>query len=111
MTALAESVPEVIATHESLFRASLRRFLRHRLAIVGAALILAIAGIAILLPFVVHLDPITPSIGTLRLPPGPRFPLGTDLSGRDVWARVVFGARISLLVGFGAVALYVTLGT
>ncbi len=35
-----------------------------------------------------------------------RTSLGTDVSGRDVWARVLYGGRTSIIVGFGAVALY-----
>ncbi|MBI3089635.1 MAG: ABC transporter permease [Candidatus Tectomicrobia bacterium] len=43
-------------------------------------------------------------------PPSPRHPLGTDLLGRDVLSRVIYGARISLLVGFGAELVAVVLG-
>ena len=44
-------------------------------------------------------------------PPSAQHLLGTDRSGRDVWARVVYGARTSLVVGLGAVAIYVVIGT
>ena len=44
-------------------------------------------------------------------PPSSAHPLGTDTSGRDVLARLALGARTSLIVGFGAVAVYVTIGT
>jgi peptide/nickel transport system permease protein len=107
------SPPQVaIAPHESLARAATRRFLRHRLAIVGLILVGAIALLAavgpILLPnpyfadILSHRPPAPPS--TLHL-------LGTDTSGRDVLARVVLGARTSLIVGFGAVAVYLGIGT
>ena len=46
-----------------------------------------------------------------RQPPSPEHILGTDVSARDVWARVLYGARTSILVGFGAVALYLVIGT
>ena len=43
--------------------------------------------------------------------PAPAHLLGTDRSGRDVWAGSLFGARTSLIVGLGAVAIYVIIGT
>ena len=43
--------------------------------------------------------------------PAPLHPLGTDVSGRDVWSRVLYGGRTSVIVGFGAVALYLIIGT
>ena len=102
----------VAAEHESLLRAATRRFLRHRLALVGTGIVIVIALIAILGPlvqpdpyfadFISHKPPAPPSAGHL---------LGTDTSGRDVAARVALGARTSLIVGFGAVAVYVTIGT
>ena len=46
-----------------------------------------------------------------RQPPSAAHILGTDVSARDVWARVLYGARTSILVGFGAVALYLIIGT
>ena len=68
-------------------------------------------AIAIFLPLIVPLDPLKTDYGAIRQPPGPGHPLGADLSGRDILARVVHGTRISLIVGFGAVALYLIVGT
>jgi peptide/nickel transport system permease protein len=81
------------------------------MAIVGLTILAVVAGIAIFLPLVVPLDPTTTDYQNIRGAPGPNHIFGGDLAGRDVWARVVYGTRISLLVGFGAVALYVTFGT
>ncbi len=52
-----------------------------------------------------------PDYGNIRQPPSAEHPLGGDISGRDVWARVVHGARVSLIAGFGAMAVFVTIGT
>jgi peptide/nickel transport system permease protein len=100
-----------LADHETLARAAVRRFLRHRLAILGSILVVVIAAIAVIGPFVLpdpffadfisHPPPAAPTAGHL---------LGTDTSGRDVLARVALGARTSLVVGFGAVATYVAIG-
>jgi peptide/nickel transport system permease protein len=101
----------VVAQHETLLRRSVRRFLRHRLAVVGLVVLAAIFAIAIGLPLVVTLDPTGTDYGAIRQPPGPEHILGADLSGRDVWSRVVHGTRISLVVGFGAVSLFILIGT
>jgi peptide/nickel transport system permease protein len=111
MSALAEPRQVVAFEHESLARQSIRRFLRHRLAIVGVVILLAIVAIAVFLPLLVPLDPLATDYGAIRQPPGEGHLLGADLSGRDILARVVHGTRISLIVGFGAVALYMAVGT
>lgn len=111
MSAIAEPAQIALVAHESLTRQALRRFLRHRLATIGVLILVIIFAVAILLPILTPLDQLTTDYGAIRQPPGPGHVLGADLSGRDVWARVVHGTRISLLVGFGAVALYITIGT
>jgi peptide/nickel transport system permease protein len=113
MSALAETEARQIVSgdHESLARQAVRRFLRHRLAIIGLVILAVIFAVAIFLPIVVTLDPTKTDYGAIRQPPGGEHVLGADLSGRDVFARVVHGTRISLLVGFGAVGLYIVIGT
>jgi peptide/nickel transport system permease protein len=117
MSAVADGgrqpIPAQIALvpHETLAKAALRRFFRHRLAMIGLAILVFVAGVAIFLPFIVPLDATKVDYTNIRGIPGPDHLLGGDLSGRDVWSRVVFGTRVSLLVGFGAVALYVAVGT
>jgi peptide/nickel transport system permease protein len=111
-TAAASPAQIALAEHESLARATLRRFFRHRLAIVGTGLVFIIAVLAIFGPFVLP-DPFFADIlsGRPPAPPSAHHLLGTDTSGRDVLARVVLGARTSLIVGFGAVAVYIAIGT
>jgi peptide/nickel transport system permease protein len=113
MSADAEIRPRQIVggAHESLVRQAVRRFIRHRLAIVGVVILAVIVVTAVVAPIFLPLDPIKTDYGAIRHPPGGGHPLGADLSGRDVLARVVHGTRISLVVGFGAVALYMIVGT
>lgn len=92
------------------------RFLRlHRLAAVGAFIVIAFLVLGALAPWVAPKDPnaISPQDG-LRVP-SREFLLGTDYLGRDLLSRIIFGARISLLVSFSAVSLAaaggVSLGT
>jgi peptide/nickel transport system permease protein len=114
LTAAADASTAVqiaIATHEGLLRQAARRFLRHRLAIVGTIVLLAVAATAIFLPVFVSLDPFATDYTAIRAAPNAQHLLGADLAGRDVLARVVYGTQVSLLVGFGAVAIYVVIGT
>jgi peptide/nickel transport system permease protein len=89
---------------------ALRRFMRHRLALIGSVVTIIIILAAIFAPLVARQSPIAIDISQIGQGPGHGHLLGTDQSGRDVWARVVYGARTSLTVGFGAVALYVLIG-
>ena len=103
---------QVVLEHVTPLRAATRRFLRHRLAIVGVFVVIAIVLLAILAPLLTAWEPnkIDFTIGS-RKPPSSVHLLGTDVSGRDIWARLLYGARTSTFVGFGAVALYLVIGT
>ncbi len=113
MSAVVETTARQIVAgeQEGRGRRTARRFLRHRLAVIGLVTLAVIVAIAVFLPYLIPLDPIKTDYGAIRQPPGPGHILGADLSGRDIFARVVHGTRISLVVGFGAVALYMLVGT
>ena len=76
----------------------------------SVVVIVLIAGAAIGAPLVAHHDPLAIDLRSQLLPPSGTHWLGTDVQGRDVWARLVFGARISLSVGVFSQAIALTLG-
>ncbi len=104
---------QVVASDQvSPRRAALRRFLRYRLASVGVVMLSAIVLMAILAPVLTPWPPNYVDFDTgARQAPSAAHILGTDVSGRDIWARVLYGGRTSTIVGFGAVALYLVIGT
>ena len=79
----------------------------------GVAVIALLAVVAVLAPLVAPYDPVAQGDLTTDafLPPSPEHWLGTDQFGRDVLSRIIHGARISLTIGFVAVALAVVLGS
>ena len=94
-------------------RRAWRRFRRHKLALVSAVLMILLIFVAFpLAPVVAPIHPHRIEIKEIGLAPGEDgHLLGTDLTGRDVWSRVVYGGRVSMSVGIVAVALFVTIGT
>jgi peptide/nickel transport system permease protein len=92
-------------------RLALRRFRRNRLAVVSLALLGLFALLALLAPVIAPYDPIKPDVKAIGKPPSLAHLLGTDESGRDVLSRLLHGARVSLSVGFVAVAIYIGIGT
>jgi peptide/nickel transport system permease protein len=110
-TAAGAGTPaDVIVARESRLRGGVRRFVRHRLAVTGVVLLVIVVLFAVFGPFIFP-DPYHIELADLSQPPSTAHVLGTDQSGRDVAARVATGARTSLIVGFGAVAVYVVIGT
>ena len=101
------------ATASSQWRSAWRGFRRHRQAAVGLFLMGALCLAALLAPYLAPYDPNAQGdiVATRYLAPSWAHPLGTDRFGRDVLSRVLFGARISLSIGFLAVGIAVTLGT
>lgn len=86
------------------------RFRRHRLALVGAVIMGFLVGLAVFGPMLLDLDPYKVDLRAYRKPPSAEHLLGTDAAGRDVLARLVYGARVSLSVGLVAVGIATTLG-
>jgi len=87
-----------------------RRFLRHRLALAGAVVISLIVLAALFAPLLAPHDPNHVEIMSAREGPSFQYLLGTDLVGRDVLSRLIYGARVSLSVGLLAVGMYVIIG-
>jgi len=88
----------------------LRRLRRNRLAMAGLAIILVFIAMAAFAPWVATHDPLRSSFGQRLQPPSAEHWLGTDELGRDVFSRMVYGARISLRIGFIAVAIGILVG-
>ncbi len=86
-----------------------QRLRRNRMAMVGAAIVLAMFLFAMLASLIGR-DPGAIDIANRLQPPGLDYPLGTDDLGRDVLVRILYGARISLLVGFVAVGIATFIG-
>jgi peptide/nickel transport system permease protein len=89
---------------------SWRRFRRHRLALIGLAILLALVVVCALAPVVFPLKPDAVDLRAYQKPPSVAHWLGTDSSGRDVLSRLIYGGRVSLSVGLVAVGIYVALG-
>jgi len=83
---------------------------RNRLAIVGGAIVVCLALLAVLASFIAPWDPNKPDVKLILDPPSARHLFGTDQLGRDVLSRMLFGARVSLAVGFVSVGIAATIG-
>jgi peptide/nickel transport system permease protein len=95
---------------ESPARRALRRLLARKGAVVGIIVISAFILFAVLAPWIMPYDPITTSWALVRKPPSALHWFGTDDLGRDVLARVIFGARASLLAGAISVGIALSIG-
>ena len=97
-------------TRSSFFRDIFwRRLSRNRMALAGGTIVVCMFALALLAPLVAR-DPGAIDIARRLQSPSWVFPLGTDDLGRDVLARIFYGARISLLVGFVAVGISTLIG-
>lgn len=89
----------------------LQRFLHHRLAVASAIFLLLLLLLSFpLAPVLTPADPDRIDLKAIGIAPSLAHPLGTDMTGRDLWSRLVYGGRVSLSVGVVAVSIYVTLG-
>jgi ABC-type dipeptide/oligopeptide/nickel transport system permease subunit len=88
----------------------LAKFLKNRSAVIGGAIVLFFVLAAIVAPLIAPFDPIKPSFTSIRKAPSVIFWFGTDELGRDMFSRMVWGARASLMAGVVSVAIAVLLG-
>ncbi|MES2335204.1 MAG: ABC transporter permease [Pseudomonadota bacterium] len=92
------------------------RLMRRKLALFGLAIILLVVGGAVFAPWLAPFDPNDQMFDGLTLegapmPPGGQFLLGTDLLGRDLFSRLLYGAQTSLVIGVVANGLALAIGT
>ena len=92
-------------------RRLIRRFLRNRLAVAGCVTLMVVVLAAVFAPWIAQHDPYAVNLRNIRHPPSAELWLGGDPSGRDVFSRVLFAARVSLSVGFLSVVLNILIGT
>jgi ABC-type dipeptide/oligopeptide/nickel transport system permease subunit len=93
-----------------------RKLARNPAAIAGALILLIVIGAAVAAPYVAPHDPARQSLVRRFTPPlwvpggNAGYPLGTDQVGRDILSRIIYGARISLVVGISAVLVSLVVG-
>lgn len=117
-TAVASAVPpardDVVSV--TARAAALRRITRDPAALIGAAIVLVVAVCAIFAPLIARADPNAQDLTATLMPPmwlaggGHAHPLGTDNLGRDELARIIWGSRVSVIVGLSVVAIGGTIG-
>jgi peptide/nickel transport system permease protein len=88
----------------------LRRITKHNLALVGLIILVPMFLCAVLAPLISPHDPVEPDLKNILTGPTWSHPFGTDTLGRDVFSRVIYGSRISLLVGFVSVGIATLIG-
>lgn len=109
-----ELTPELTRKRRSQLRIIFDRFMRNRVAVVGMTVLAIIILMAIFAPILTHqtahFDPANDPTSDLLAPPSLAHPFGTDELGRDVFARLLFGARVSLLVGVSSMLVAIVIG-
>jgi peptide/nickel transport system permease protein len=92
-------------------RSALRHYARHPGLVIGSALLLLLVALAVLAPWIAPHSPTATDLMNTLAPPSAQYPFGTDQFGRCVLSRVLWGARVSLQVGFFVVLISLTFGT
>ncbi|HEU0218224.1 MAG TPA: ABC transporter permease [Stellaceae bacterium] len=95
---------------ERPWQRAIRVLARRRMALFGLSVVLFFIAVAILAPLIAPYDPLATSWSAVRKAPSMLHPFGTDEIGRDVLARVIWGARASLLAGLVSVSLALAAG-
>ena len=111
---MTEKGPQATARHRGapgLWGDALRRLARNRGAVAGGAVFALFLLMALAAPLLSPHDLIRLNVAESLEPPSPRHWLGTDQFGRDVLARIIHGARVSMAMGVAAVTISVVLGS
>jgi ABC-type dipeptide/oligopeptide/nickel transport system permease subunit len=91
-----------VVRSSSVWSDGYRRLIRNRLAMAGGVVIILLCLIAIFADVLAPLPYTKTNFGRLNELPSRSYPLGTDALGRDLLSRMIYGARVSMLVGLGA---------
>ncbi|MFN8498607.1 MAG: ABC transporter permease [Anaerolineae bacterium] len=109
-SAVAPTVSALRPRTDSMLRITLRRLLRNRGAVIGGVILLILIIGAVAAPVISPYDPVEMNPPARLQPPSLSHPFGTDNFGRDIFARVLHGARLSLPMGMIAVAISLVIG-
>ena len=110
-TALAQAAPIIAPQSTSLTQDAWRRFIRNKAALAGMVFIGIVLFTAIAAPVVAPYDYATQDIRAMTQSPGsPGHILGTDRLGRDILSRMIYGTRISLMVGIVVPIMIILIG-
>ncbi|RPJ57032.1 MAG: ABC transporter permease [Dehalococcoidia bacterium] len=110
-TIILNGSPTVIERKgEGLWTKAGKRFLRHKLAMLGLIILLILIILAVFAPQLSQYDPYALNLRARSAPPSWEHPFGTDGTGRDIWARILYGGRVSLSVGLVAVSIAAVIG-
>jgi ABC-type dipeptide/oligopeptide/nickel transport system permease subunit len=102
--------PAVRSPRLRRFLETWQRFRRHRAALVGLGLLVALLALALAAPLLTPYDPERQNLARVLRPASADHPLGTDHLGRDMLARLLYGGRLSLVIGFLAVGVGLAVG-
>jgi peptide/nickel transport system permease protein len=110
--ATARAAPAVAAppAGRAEWRRTARTLVRNRLVLAGLAMVLGLILVAALADLIAPYDPIANNVRAALQPPSSYYFFGTDRFGRDVFTRVVYGSRLSLLVALVSVTISATVG-
>ena len=100
MPAAAAPMPDILPNRRAR-KGFVGYLMRHPTIAIGGFLLLVMLAIALLAPFLWTKDPTALAPAMRTRDPGARWWFGTDMLGRDVYSRVLYGTRVSLMVGFG----------
>lgn len=97
-------------THAERLRDFWRRYKKNKPAVAGLFVIVCLVLVAIFADYIASYDPWESNFGEKLQPPSLRHLMGTDNFGRDVFSRIIYGSRITLLVGFAAASITISVG-
>lgn len=102
---------DLAARAQNPWRDAWRRFRRHRMALVGLIVLAVLVLVSVFAPLLTHYGPDQINLLNSDLPPSPQHWLGTDELGRDILTRLLYGGRVSLLIGFFTMIVASSIGT
>lgn len=110
---MATALPQISGARPAWQSGVLSALRRSPAGVVGLVMLVLVVGMAVFAPWIAPYDPYKPvraRIDTIYAPPSAEHPLGTDDAGKDVFSSFVYGARVSLIVGFVASLIAVAIG-
>lgn len=107
---IKDNKDEQLYSSRSPFRLAVNRFKKNKRAVIGLWIVVVFVLLAILAPIIAPYDPLTQNMETTLESPSITHILGTDEFGRDIFSRILYGAQISLAIGFVGVLIALVAG-